>query len=421
MSYSRRRFLKGATAAALLAELGLIREAASMSLPPIGATTRSAAVLGKEQYSLDPSITYLNHGSIGTIPRIVQEAHAGYLSLCETNPWLYIWSDPWVEAKETVRSKAAALMGCGAEEVAITHNTTECFNLLAYGLPLESGDEVLFSSINHTGASVSWRLQGARRGYTVRQFDFPISNIAELSISDIVLRYEQAIGPKTRVLVLPHVDNMIGLRHPVAQITKMARENGVRWIVVDGAQTVSMIPVDMHALGVDAYATSAHKWIQAPKELGLAFIRKEIQDEIQPLWSTWGQNSWKGTVRIFEDYGTRALPAVVALGDAIDFQNQLPVEARERHHRQLWSDMQQIVAESDDLIWRSPRDWNLSAALYAVEVREKKSSDLGRSLFENHGVIVRAFSNTELNALRVSPNIANDIDDLGKLVRAIRS
>ncbi len=99
----------------------------------------------------------------------------------------------------------------------------------------------------------------------------------------------------------------------------------------------------------------------------------------------------------------------------------LAVEARERHHRQLWSDMQQIVAESDDLIWRSPRDWNLSAALYAVEVREKKSSDLGRSLFENHGVIVRAFSNTELNALRVSPNIANDIDDLGKLVRAIRS
>lgn len=421
MAISRRRFLKGATSAALLAELGLIRETAARSV--IRAPSEPASITGKarwnDQYSLDPSVTYLNHGSIGTIPRVVQEAHSGYLSLCETNPWLYMWSEPWVEPREEVRRRAAALVNCDPEELAITHNTTECFNLLAGGLPLGAGDEVLFSSLNHLGASVCWYNQSVRRGYSVRQFDFPIDEIGLLNESDVVARYEEAIGPNTRILVLPHVDNTVGLRHPVAQITSMARDKGVRWIVVDGAQTASMIPVDLKALGIDVYATSAHKWIQSPKELGLAYIKEEVQTQIRPMWVTWGQNYWKDTVRIFEDYGTRALPAVIALGDALNFQTQLNEEERERHHWQLWQNMQQIVDENDNLFWRSPTSWNLSAALYAVEVRDKNGSDVAKSLFEEHGIVVRGFNTPALNGIRISPNIANDTNDLEKLVAAI--
>lgn len=422
MAISRRRFIKGATSAALLAELGLIREAAAgtVARSPMQAASITGSARWDDQYSLDPAVTYLNHGSIGTIPRVVQEAHAGYLSLCETNPWLYMWSEPWVEPREEVRRQAADLVGCDPEELAITHNTTECFNLLAHGLPLGAGDEVLFSSLNHTGASVCWYNQSVRRGYSVRQFDFPIADIGDLAESDIVERYSEALSPKTRVLVLPHVDNMVGLRHPLARIAAMAREKGVRWIVVDAAQTVSMIPVDMQALGVDVYATSAHKWIQSPKELGLTYIRKEVQAQIQPMWVTWGQNYWKGTVRTFEDYGTRALPAVVALGDALRFQALLNEEARETHHWQLWQDMRKIVAESDDLVWRSPTDWNLSAALYAVETRGENGSEVAKRLFEDHGVVVRGFNTSALNAIRISPNVSNDAEDLNKFVEAIR-
>ncbi len=421
MAISRRRFLKGVTSAALLTELGLIREAAARSV--VRAPSEAASITGtaawNDQYSLDPSVTYLNHGSIGTIPRVVQEAHFGYLSLCETNPWLYMWSEPWVEPREEVRRIAAALVNCDPEELAITHNTTECFNLLASGLPLGAGDEVLFSTLNHLGASVCWYNQSVNRGYTVRQFDFPVDEIDKLSESDIVARYEEAISANTRIIVLPHVDNTVGIRHPVAQITSMARDRGVRWIVVDGAQTASMIPVDLKALGVDVYATSAHKWIQSPKELGLAYIRKEVQNQIRPMWVTWGQDYWKDTVRRFEDYGTRALPAVVALGDALNFQAQLNEDEREQHHWQLWQNMQQIVAEHENLFWRSPTNWNLSAALYAVEVRDKNGSDVAKSLFEKHGVVVRGFNTSALNGIRISPNIANDINDLEKLVGAI--
>jgi selenocysteine lyase/cysteine desulfurase len=102
-------------------------------------------MLLRDRYLLDPGVTYFNHGSIGTIPRVVQDARSAYLDLCETNPWLYMWGGAWEEPRELVRRKAADLLGCDAVELAFTHNTTEGFNTLAGGLALGPGDQVLFA------------------------------------------------------------------------------------------------------------------------------------------------------------------------------------------------------------------------------------------------------------------------------------
>ncbi len=157
---SRRTFLRraglGALAAPALAQIANLRRAFAEELAnapetggPLGSALRSA-------YSLDDGITYLNHASIGTVPRRVQEAHRRYLEVCERNPWLYMWGGDWNPPREATRRSAAGLLGCQPAEVALTHNTTEAFNLLAHGLPLAAGDEVLFSSLNHSGASACW-------------------------------------------------------------------------------------------------------------------------------------------------------------------------------------------------------------------------------------------------------------------------
>jgi len=407
MTTSRRDLLKGVGAAAVLAEISTIRRLAAQEAEE---TTR---------YSVDGSVTYLNHASIGTVPRVVQQAHRGYLELCETNPWLYMWSEPWVEPREAVRTQAANLLGCEADELAIVHNTTECFNTLAHGLPLGAGDEVLFSSLNHAGASVCWSHVAKRQGFSVRQFDFPLAEIASVTEDWVLERYAEAIGPKTRVLVLPHVDNMVGLRHPVARIARLARARGVRWVAVDGAQTVNMIPLDVASLGVDVYATSAHKWTQSPKGLGFAYLSRGIQRDLEPMWVTWGQKGSAGSARTYEDYGTRALPAVLALGDALEFQAAVPWKEREKHHEHLWSALRQAVESRAGLRWRSPTLWGLSAALYSVEVVGGDSAAIARRLFADHGIVVRAFATPGLSALRISPNLANDTEDLERLVAAL--
>ena len=185
---SRRSFLRnvsiGAAGASVLGPLAADRRLFASELDELGLGRLTAAGLERTraQYTLADEVVYLNHASIGTIPRIVQDARRRYLETCESNPWLYMWGGEWVEPWREVRAKAAAYIGCDVESVAITHNTTEGFNVLAHGLPLGEGDEVLFSTLNHGGASIPFEHHARSKGYSVRrQFDFPMLEAAEMS------------------------------------------------------------------------------------------------------------------------------------------------------------------------------------------------------------------------------------------------
>jgi len=373
----------------------------------------------RERYLLDPDILYFNHASIGTIPRVVHEARARYLEVCETNPWLYMWGGMWEEPREEVRTKAADYIGCGTDELAIIHNSTEGFNLLAQGLPLGPGDEVLFSSLNHAGASICWEHHAETRGYTVHQFDFPILEVPRMTADDVLNAYDQQIGANTRMLVFPHIDNIVGLRYPVRELAALARSKGVEFVAVDGAQSLGMIPLDMHDLGIDFYASSPHKWVQSPKGLGVLYVGEAVRDSLRPMWVTWGQQRWSGSARMFEDYGTRNLPEVITLGDAIDFQNQLGAQDKEARYRELWSLALDIVDTTPELVWHSATKWSLSGSLYSIEVRGKDSGELFRELYGEMGAVFRSFNTQGLNSSRISPNVFSTDEELERLLSAM--
>ena len=422
---SRRDFIKqistGSAGLLMLEPFLRIRETFTSALAAVPSQPQTAEdfIQLRRYYSLADDVIYFNHGSIGTIPKPVQKAHEQYLRVCESNPWLYMWGGEWEEPREEVRRKAAAVLHCQPDEVAITHNTTEAFNLLAQGLPLGPGDEVLFSSINHPGASICWFHHARKHGYTVRRFDFPMARAAKLTEDELLDLYDRQISSKTRVLVFPYLDNMIGVRHPVHKLAKLAKAKGVRYVAVDGAQAVGMLPVSLKPSAVDVFATSPHKWLQAPKGIGLLFVRKSIQSEIHPMWVTWGQERWKGTARIFEDYGTRNMPELLALGDAIAFNMRIAAEKREARLRHLWQFFRQRVLAHPKLEWRSPQHWPISASLYAVEVKGQKSTDVARLLFEKEGFVMRPFATSELNTLRITPNVFSAEEEMERFFAAI--
>ncbi len=371
------------------------------------------------EYLLDPGVTYLNHASIGTVPAAVHRAGLRYRGICEENPWLYIWGGAWEEAREEVRAGAARLLGCDPVEVAITHNTTESFNVLAQGLPLGPGDEVLFSSLNHAGAAVCWEHYAETKGYSVRSFDFPMADIPAMTASDVVRIHQEEIRPETRVLVLPHMDNIVGLRHPLAELTRMARENGVEFVLVDGAQSAGMIPLDLKATGVDAFAASPHKWVQSVKGLGIFYLRRELLETVRPFWVTWGRDRWRGTARAFEDYGTRDLPEVLSLGDALDFQRALGEEQKVREYRRLFRVLKEMVEGTPGLEWKSPDRWEMGSILVAVGLGHGNAGEVSQRIFRDGGIVVRPFPTPGLNSLRVSPNLMNTQEELDHLFRAL--
>ncbi|MFK7741011.1 MAG: aminotransferase class V-fold PLP-dependent enzyme [Planctomycetota bacterium] len=413
----RRRFLKGGAIAGL-GPLAACRATFDRRLAAVS-LGRSPEQL-RDLYTIDADVAYLNHGSIGTIPRIVQEARTRYLETCERNPWLYMWGGAWDDAREQVRAAAARVLGAGPADVAITHNTTEGCNVLARGLPLKQGDEVLFSTLNHPGASICWRHAAESSGYRVRQFEFPVADVASLSVADVVQLHVEAITDDTRVLVVPHIDNMVGLRHPLRELARAAKARGVRWVVVDAAQTLGMIPVNFAEAGVDALCASPHKWLQAPKGLGLFCATPELREVLRPFWVTWGQQRWAGTARVFEDYGTRNLPELLSLEDAIAFRETLGIAASADRLRDMHEGIRARVDASELLEWRSPRDWRLGGSLFALHVRGSAAPPLGVRLWQQHQVVVRAFGG-ELDTLRISPNVHTTPAEIDRLFAAVEA
>lgn len=422
---SRRSFLKAlggtAVAAPLLAHAERVDAALTRSLASLDFDADDAAAVRRlrEQYMLSPDLIYLNHASIGTIPRAVHEAHVAYLEICESNPSTYVWGRTWRDVTEDTRLRAAELLRCQPDDLAITHNTTEGFSTLAHGLPLGGGDEVLFSSLNHPGASVAWRGLAERRGFAVRSFDFPVTEGADLDAVDVVRLHIEAIRPETRVLVVPHVDNMIGIRHPLAELSEAARDQGVEFVLVDGAQSAGMIPVDLASSGVDAYSMSPHKWVQSPKGTGLFYVSERLRAVLPRMWYR-TSSDFGGSARQYEDYSTRAWPAVVALGDALTFQNTLGEPEKQRRYRAIWRTVQDRVDEEERLAWRSPRDPQLSSMIVAIEVLGAQASALGGELMEREGISVRAFGG-ELNSLRISPNVMTPDEEIQHFLDVVSS
>ncbi len=417
---SRRSFLSTIGAAGLATGLGPLREAQAAFRAELGRLDVNGDFVGaRDWYSLAENVTYFNHASIGVMPRMVQDARRTYLDLCESNPWLYMWGPAWDGKLDETRATVAAFIGCEADELAITHNATEGFNTLASGLPLGTGDEVLFSTMNHAGASVCWNHYAETRGYTVRRFEFPIGRADRMMSDEIVARYLENLRPETRVLVIPHIDNMVGFRYPVKRLAMEARRNGVQYVAVDAAQSIGMIPVNVSELGVDFYGTSAHKWLQTPKGLGLLYVNKAVQDELRPMWVTWGQARWSGSARKYEDYGTRNRAEVLTLEDCVAFLKKQGMEAKEQYLHSLHTHLRQRVDETDGLLWRSPGAWQDGASLVAIEVEGHRSGDVFNHMYEKHGYVFRAFDSPTLNTMRISLNVMNTIGEIDRFVDII--
>jgi len=341
------------------------------------------------------------------------------LKVCEKNPWLYMWGGAWEAPRERVRQEAARLLGCTPGELALTHNTTEAFNLLARGLPLKRGDEVLFSSLNHPGASICFERFAAERGYKVRRFPLPLRELSEITAEEVVERHLREIREETRLLVFPHVDNVVGLRHPVAALSAGAHRRGVEFVAVDGAQSAGMLPLYLAHLDVDFFATSAHKWLQAPKGTGLFYARQKLQQRVQPLWVTWGQEEWGASARRFEDYGTRNLPEVLALGDAVRFQNLLGAAHKEQRLKLLWNHLREQLVADPILDLGSPRAPELVSSITSVIVPVTNPAPLAQQLFKRDGVVVRPFRREGLSLLRISPNVITRRLELDRLLELL--
>jgi selenocysteine lyase/cysteine desulfurase len=227
-------------------------------------------------FTLDRTIINLNNGGVCPSPRVVHEAFKRYLDITNQSPVYHMWQilEPNVES---VRRQLAADFGCDPEELAITRNASEALQTAQLGLDLKPGDEVLTTDQDYPRMQTTWEQRIRRDGITLKKVSFPVPPPGQQYLLEM---FENAITPRTKVLLFCQITNLTGQIFPTREICRMARSRGVRTIV-DGAHAFAHFPFVGRDLECDYYGTSLHKWLTAPVGTGFLYVRRE---HIAGLW-----------------------------------------------------------------------------------------------------------------------------------------
>ncbi len=137
------------------------------------------------------------------------------------------------------------------------------------------------------------------------------------------------------------------------------------------------------------------------------------------MWVTWGQRRWAGSGRMFEDYGTRNLPEVLAMGDALDFQGTLGTDDKVARYREIRASLRAWVDADPSLSWRSSESWELGASLIGIGFETPQANTVSVGMYEERGIVLRPFQTQGLNALRISPNTITSAAEIESLFAAL--
>jgi isopenicillin-N epimerase len=414
-SLSRRQLARLFTlggSAALFGHPALRTLSVAWAAPPV--PPRSAADWDeiRARFSIPDELTVMNAANLCPAPRHVLRTVHEYTERLDSEPVPTFRSEMHA-AKESVRDRLARYLRVSPDEILITRNTSEANNWVSSGLDLEPGDEVLVFADNHPSNHQAWRAKGERFGYQVREL--PVHN-PHPGREHYVDAFRRAVTPRTRVLGFSHLTNTAGDLFPARELCHLAQDLGVLTLV-DGAQTLGLLDLNLSDLSPDFFTGSAHKWPCGPKETGLLYVNRRVQDRFWPsIYSAYAGAT--GLSRTHEGMGQRDEPAIHAFGTQIDFLTGIGQGAIESRSRELTDALVEGLASIDGVrLWCSP-DPHLRAAVVSFD---PAGLDPGRVLqtLESDGIVAAARPGRDRPGIRFAPHFYNSFQDIDRAVDAI--
>ncbi len=437
----RRAFLSGVAASGLLAGVAPVLEGATrapdlkheaVDLKPAGgapfvpsAQDPDAAVFAEARghFLIPAGVAYCNTGTLGASPREVVDALVNGTRRLETElaDWPYEHPDgePLTGYQQLTEFRAVVgkLVNATTDEIALTQNATIGMNFLANGLDLVAGDEVVSTDQEHTGGISCWRLLAKRHGIVVREL--VLEPALKAGPDAVVKLFADAITARTKVVMFSHITSGLGIRLPTRELCALAHEHGAL-ALVDGAQAVGQIQVDVKQLGCDAYVASPHKWLLAPKGTGFLYLRRDVQDR---FWTTLASTAWndheKGAFR-FMQYGTGSVPVVDGLMAALKFIDRIGMARIERWDAMLTKRLRDGLARIPTARLSSPTDPHFAAAITTFRVEGAKAKVLQDALWARK---VRVRAQNDARGVRLSAHMyvsPADIDTVIEVAAGLR-
>lgn len=376
-------------------------------------------------------LVYLDSAATSMKPRPVIEAEAHFYreSYANVRRGVYALAAEANERYEETRAKVASFIGAQPGEVVFTRGTTEALNLAAWGLGetvVEPGDEILVTEMEHHANLLPWQETARRRG--ARLAAAAVTPGGTLDLADLRAK----LSRRTRVVALVHVSNVLGTVNPVAEVAAEAHQVGAI-VVLDAAQSVPHMPVNVGELEVDLLAFSGHKML-GPTGIGVLWGRADLLAELPPLltggemvrevWLNWA--TWDDPPARFEG-GTPPIAQAVGLGAAVDYLTRIGMEAVRRHGEELTARaLDELLARPHVTVY-GPRDPGARGALVAFSLAGIHPHDVA-TLLDQEGVAIRAGHHCAQPlhrrfgipaSCRVSFYVYNTLDEVERFVAAL--
>jgi len=373
----------------------------------------------KRHFLLDPSVTFLNHGSFGATPRPVFREYQRWQRQLERQPVEFL-GRKFTGLMAEARAALGAYLGAPADTLVYTQNVTISINIVARSLELGPGDEVLSTDHEYGAMDRTWRFLAKERGfrYVNQHIELPLTSEAKF-IEDLW----RGVTPRTRVIFLSHITSPTAIILPVEKIIRRAREAGILTII-DGAHAPGQLPLHLDSLGADFYGGNLHKWLCAPKGAGFLYARLEVQHLLKPLVVSWGYESETPSGSTFIDHhewwGTRDIAAFLAVPKAIEFQAEHHWEEVRQSCHQLAADAQTRICELTGLAPLHPQTENWFAQLAAAPLpADIDLTLLKQRLYDDYRIEVPLIHWQGHKLIRVSIQGYNTRRDVDTLLRAL--
>jgi selenocysteine lyase/cysteine desulfurase len=320
-----------------------------------------------------------------------------------------------MQQREVARKLLADALQVTPEEIVITRNTTESNNFVSSGLALGAGDEVVVWADNHPSNLNAWRQKATRFGFTVVTVPTPPKHPGAEAYVD---SFAKAFTPRTKVLAMTYVSSNSGDVLPVAELCRVARERGILSLV-DGAQAFGVLDVNLAEIKPDFFTGSMHKWPCGPKEKGLLFVNRAVQDRISPtIYGLYG--GAVGIARSFEAEGQRDDATIAAVTKALELQGSIGRDVIEKRARGLAQHLMNELRKLNGVhLWTDPAP-DRSAAIVIFKPASADPRALGETLTKERIFATTRGANGANPGLRISAHFYNTMEDVDRLVAVVR-